>query len=806
MTAPITINIIGACVSRNIFNSKIGLPYDVKKYSFNCHPLLMFQQRLSSLTIDDDQIEKLPNPEFTHKFPRTMMKKVIQGGLDKDLLNDKGEWIVVDTHYSIYNATKVTAGEISFIEQSNYAEYIKQFVKNNNYKVTVEKFNKSIDVENYLPDFIEYMKNWEGKIILLISKPSRHYISNKKIYEVNSDVYYQDLISNYTFGKIISENIDCHILDIPFDPISADKRSYVHYTQTTFNYLKQRIDLIVTNKDTSENITRLNLKYEMLANAELLKISGQYSCAASLIEKCIDKSPLLANEYFELCWKINNSDQDKKMIGAILPLAQSGDGGAMGRLAKAYRYGRGVDKNIDLSKEWSYKAINAGIEWARNDLFDLLWQMNTPVSDAEMVEVIRIGVEKENVGSIIRLSKAYRDGRGVAKDYSCAASILRKAIDLGANNIITEYCDLLWKVNDYQSIQKLIDVAKKDIDNPVSMSYLTKIYSEGIYTVLDYEKALFYFSIAQSATTLYENKIIKDLGGLFEKYDNMMKKDVYRTNNEHLRFFYKMQSAKGALRLLQITSILLIKEFDKICHDNNITYWALGGTLLGSVRHGGFIPWDDDIDVGMLRDDYIKLKTVCNQHTNCCIEDVYYFYGLPHHVCNISFKGYTDIFRIDIFLHDYCKDCSDERWHVLKNEYDRLYDMCTIYRKNNKIKYGARITDKHTIEEIESMIRLCHYDDSSYRGGIIWSLDNVNCAPMKRIYAPNIIFPPKYVKFEGIDIMVPCDSEHVVSNDFKNYMTLPTDMFRHNHNTLSLTNVDRLKELLTSYNSNNEVR
>ena len=48
----------------------------------------------------------------------------------------------------------------------------------------------------------------------------------------------------------------------------------------------------------------------------------------------------------------------------------------------------------------------------------------------------------------------------------------------------------------------------------------------------------------------------------------------------------------------------LLQQFAKVCEDHNLRYWLIGGTLLGAVRHGGFIPWDDDIDVGMPRNDY----------------------------------------------------------------------------------------------------------------------------------------------------------------------------------------------------------
>ena len=75
---------------------------------------------------------------------------------------------------------------------------------------------------------------------------------------------------------------------------------------------------------------------------------------------------------------------------------------------------------------------------------------------------------------------------------------------------------------------------------------------------------------------------------------------VYNKNGD----IYQISAEMKKVWAVQID---LLKELERVCNKYNIKYFACGGTLLGSVRHQGYIPWDDDIDIMMIRDEYEKL-------------------------------------------------------------------------------------------------------------------------------------------------------------------------------------------------------
>ncbi len=103
------------------------------------------------------------------------------------------------------------------------------------------------------------------------------------------------------------------------------------------------------------------------------------------------------------------------------------------------------------------------------------------------------------------------------------------------------------------------------------------------------------------------------------------------------------------LRDVQMTELEILMEADRICRKCGIHYNIIAGTLLGAVRHGGYIPWDDDADIALLREDYEKFRKACETEL-----DHERFYFQDHSVTPGYRWGYGKLRRKDsLFLREH---------------------------------------------------------------------------------------------------------------------------------------------------------
>lgn len=227
--------------------------------------------------------------------------------------------------------------------------------------------------------------------------------------------------------------------------------------------------------------------------------------------------------------------------------------------------------------------------------------------------------------------------------------------------------------------------------------------------------------------------------------------------NEYHQASNALPARDPDLRLLQRCDIQLLRIFSKECNKLGISYWLDFGTLLGAVRHKGFIPWDDDLDISMLRSDYnrvlLELKNTLSS------------YGIEMEETNRIGIGYrhkeTGIW-LDVFARDdyYCDNLDDFNINELKNKIDKTRKCFNRKKK------------KATIESKD-------YYRKKIIGGLEGNYRFVYLQPefkyIKNIIHPyEIVFPLGEVILDGYNFSSPNNSDMYLKEIYGNgYMGFP---------------------------------
>lgn len=262
---------------------------------------------------------------------------------------------------------------------------------------------------------------------------------------------------------------------------------------------------------------------------------------------------------------------------------------------------------------------------------------------------------------------------------------------------------------------------------------------------------------------------------------------------------------KKRLSLNQIKKIELdiLIYFDKYCCEHGLRYYLAGGTLLGAIRHRGFIPWDDDIDVCMPRADYeylisnfdeyknFKLLTYCSGtidrpflrlvNKDTIVEWSYFDNKLDNNI-------WIDIFPVDGLPNDY-------------NEVKKIYKTCDVYRKVlvlTDVKLGegksivkkyakyilkplANIYGKHRcINNIEKIAAQYPYNESNYVGIVTWGLYGAGERMPKSEFEK-----PIEVEFEGYKFPAFSCWDSYLKGLYGDYMQLPPVEKRKTHDMVA---------------------
>lgn len=143
----------------------------------------------------------------------------------------------------------------------------------------------------------------------------------------------------------------------------------------------------------------------------------------------------------------------------------------------------------------------------------------------------------------------------------------------------------------------------------------------------------------------------------------------YEDYNEMRKtFFLTLPPASGKLRELQLAENFILQRVKDICDANEIQFFLVAGTLLGAIRHHGFIPWDDDIDIGMMEQDCEKLKKYLSNDEY--IEMKQYYLKSGSMVYKVKFRFSESVF-IDVFPYVYM-NCDENKLEARWKETQEL--------------------------------------------------------------------------------------------------------------------------------------
>ena len=254
------------------------------------------------------------------------------------------------------------------------------------------------------------------------------------------------------------------------------------------------------------------------------------------------------------------------------------------------------------------------------------------------------------------------------------------------------------------------------------------------------------------------------------------------------------------LRKIQLIQLEMLCEVDRICKKFNIKYCIIAGTLLGAVRHKGFIPWDDDIDIAMFRPEYEKFCKICEVELN---NEIFF---LPSHRNTKEYRwGYGKIRRVGtefvrkgqehmnyptgIFIDIFPLDNVPDNIYLRK-----LHNLvCTIIRKLLWSKAGAKSDKNILMRFIYSCLSLIPKKVVFIFYDCLVGLSNRRETKMVRILTfptPNNGYYGYYkkwyqelkeIEFEGLLFPAPKDYDEYLKFKFGNYHELPPIEKRKGH-------------------------
>lgn len=272
-----------------------------------------------------------------------------------------------------------------------------------------------------------------------------------------------------------------------------------------------------------------------------------------------------------------------------------------------------------------------------------------------------------------------------------------------------------------------------------------------------------------------------------------------------------VQYEDDALRKLQLVELSILKDIDRVCRNYGIAYFLDSGTLLGAVRHGGFIPWDDDVDLGMMREDYDRFLSVAADAlgekyvvSSCELRGDHAMMFAKVWLRNTKFSTqetleaglpqgiFVDIFPYDAVCADPANASRQARRCRMWQGVSYLYHAKTLVVPHSGLlgsceKAGCRIAHA-AVKLLFTHEGICaRFNRWALAGREAPSSHAMAFAyPVKSGFLLDALVPPRDVMFEGHAFPGPADAEGYLETMFGDWRELPPADKRKNHAPVEL--------------------
>lgn len=355
-------------------------------------------------------------------------------------------------------------------------------------------------------------------------------------------------------------------------------------------------------------------------------------------------------------------------------------------------------------------------------------------------------------------------------------------------------------VKAYSELQEFCN--SKNIEIPERLNYYTKKNFGFIFNLYEgkYQKKIQFLNLFTVATItdFSETRNLINILGIKIK---LAKREIAKERQENVFYQYKKDKiditkvppAQGLLREIQLANLALLKELAYVCEKNNFKYILDAGTLLGAMRHSRFIPWDDDIDILMFREDYEKIVSAFKNTTRD--SDIYaeyhrdkdtnsqYFIKIKHKKC--PFLG-VDIFPLD----SYGKHLS------LKEQLKATNKICKIL-KHLKKEIDPNISNKETKTILtKTMKEKILLSSTNENGDFVYGVDFAH--KLKNWFLDrDIVLPLRKIQFEDSKYTTVNKPKEFLKNIYGDYMKYPNKMkiLHYSYKNLTSEQLETIKKL-----------